>query len=68
MSMHAIAYFNGNNDTSNPVFDTCCTVQVFLIDHFYELDHPFISVAIPRPKLSIELHKIAERAAKNKPS
>jgi hypothetical protein len=51
--MHAVAYFNGNKDTSNSVFDVFCTVQVCLLNKafiFYGLDHPFRSAAIPSPQ------------------
>jgi hypothetical protein len=36
--MHAIAYFNGNKDTSNSVFDIFCTVQVCLLDKTFPID------------------------------
>jgi hypothetical protein len=38
ISMHAIAYFNGNKDTSNSVFDIFCTVQVFLPNKTFSMD------------------------------
>jgi hypothetical protein len=37
--MHAVAYFNGNKDTSNSVFDIFCTVQVCLLNKTFSIDY-----------------------------
>jgi hypothetical protein len=46
ISMHAIAYFNGNDNTSNSVFDIFCTVQVCLLDKTFSIDQ-FLGTILP---------------------
>jgi hypothetical protein len=38
ISMHAVAYFNGNKDTFNSVFDIFCTVQVCLLNKTFSME------------------------------